>query len=140
VILAESTLGVTPPGAAPTYVLTREGVSAVTPEFGFLSRFSDDQLGILWKWGGLGELTGDPAAPYPGRVVMARFIQPIPGSWRDILRRAVRTMGNRPELAALRSLLLSLLSRPAGIALPAPAPLALSPQRRCHRFTPARAP
>lgn len=106
----------------------------------FLSRFSDDQLGIIWKFSGLGELTGDPQAPYPGRTVMARFIQPIPGSWRDILRRAVRTMGNRPELAALRALLLSLVNRPAGIALPAPAPLALSPQRRCHRFTPARAP
>jgi hypothetical protein len=107
---------------------------------GFLSRYSDDQLGILWKFSGLGELTGDPEAPYPGRREMVKFLQPIPGSWRDILRRAVRTAGNRPELAALVALLLSLVIRPAGVPLPAPTPRALSPQRRCHRLTPARAP
>jgi len=112
----------------------------MTPEFGFLSRFSDDQLGTLWKFSGLGELTGDPAAPFPGRREMAKFLQPIPGSWRDILRRAVRTMGNRPNVAALLVLLRALVNRPAGIPLPAPAPRALSPQRRCHRLTPARAP
>ena len=67
----------------------------------FLSRFSDDQLGILWRFSGLGELTGDPEAPYPGRRELAKFLQPIPGSWRDILRRAVRTAVNRRELAAL---------------------------------------
>jgi hypothetical protein len=107
---------------------------------GVLSRFSDEQLSVVWRFSGLGELTGDPAAPYPGRREMAKFLQPIPGSWRDILRRAVRTLANRPEHAALRALLRALVIRPAGIPLPAPAPRALSPQRRCHRLTPARAP
>ncbi|MFF4963241.1 hypothetical protein ACFY2Z_40975 [Streptomyces sp. NPDC001222] len=106
----------------------------------FLSRYSDDQLGIIWRFSGLGEMTGDPEAPFPGRREMAKFLQPIPGSWRDVLRRAVRTAGNRRDLAALVALLRTLTLRPVGIALPLPAPLALSPQRRCHRFDPARAP
>lgn len=112
----------------------------MTAETRFLSRFSDEQLGIVWKFSGLGELTGDPEAPYPGRREMAKFLVPIRGSWRDILRRAVRTAGNRRDLAALAALLRTLTLRPAGIPLPLPAPLAMSPQRRCHRFDPARAP
>ena len=109
----------------------------MTPEFRFLARFSDDQLGTVWRFSGLGQ---DPEAPFPGRREMARFLQPIPGSWRDIIRRAVRTACNRRDVAALAALLRVLTLRPVGIPLPVPAPLALSPQRRCHRFDPARAP
>jgi hypothetical protein len=103
----------------------------------FLSRFSDDQLSVVWRFSGLGP---DPEAPFPGRQEMAKFLVPIPGSWRDIIRRAVRTACNRRDWAALAVLLRTLTLRPAGIALPLPAPLALPPQRRCHRFDPARAP
>lgn len=130
----------TPPGAASTIVPIREEVFPMTSETRFLSRFSDDQLSIVWKFSGLGELTGDPEAPYPGRRAMAKFLVPIRGSWRDILRRAVRTAGNRRDLAALATLLRTLTVRPVGIPLPAPAPRSLSPQWRCHRITPARAP
>lgn len=114
-------------GAAPTI----EGPSCEHARF--LARFSDDQLAIVWKWGTSTE------APFPGRREMARFLQPIPGSWRDILRRAVRTMPTRPELAALRALLSAVLSgHVPPVSHPAPAPRALSPQERCHRFTPVR--
>ncbi|MFG2858582.1 hypothetical protein ACGFZ9_50035 [Streptomyces mirabilis] len=123
----------TPPGAAPTIVIDSGALR-------FLSRFSDEQLSVVWRFSGLGELTGDPEAPYPGRRVMAKFVQPIEGSWRDILRRAVRTAGNRRDLAALASLLRTLTVRPVGTPLPAPAPLDLSPQWGCHPPIPARAP
>ena len=112
----------------------------MTFETRFLSRFSDEQFGIVWKFSGLGELTGDPEAPYPGRREMAKFLVPIRGSWRDILRRAVRTAGNRRDLAALVDLLRTLTVRPVGIPLPTLALLDLSPQWRCHRPVPARAP
>lgn len=121
-------------GAAPTFEPYRGEFTR------FIERFSDDQLAIVWKFGGLG---WDPEtqqyAPFPGRHVMVKFVRPIPGSWRDILRRAVRTMGNRPELAALRKLLSDVLAADVPPVLhPAPAPRALSPQERCHRFTPVR--
>ncbi|MER5549496.1 hypothetical protein ABT072_45640 [Streptomyces sp. NPDC002589] len=117
----------------------------MTFETRFLSRFTDEQLGIVWRFSGLGELTGDPEAPYPGRQAMAKFLVPIPGSWRDVLRRAVRTKGNRPSLASLAALLRTLRHRaltvrPAGVSLPALAPLDLPSQWRCHRIIPARAP
>lgn len=107
----------------------------------FMERFSDDQLAIVWKFSGLGyDPETQQLAPYPGREVMVKFVQPIPGSWRDILRRAVRTMGNRRDLAALRALLRQIVSGYVPpVPHPAPAPRALSPQQRCHRFTPVRA-
>ncbi|GHI39697.1 hypothetical protein [Streptomyces violascens] len=108
----------------------------------FMERFSDAQLAILWKWSGLGfDPATQEAAPYPGREVMVKFIEPIPGSWRDILRRAVRNMGNRRDLLALLSLLRQIVT---GYVPPvphsAPAPRVLTPQRGCHRIAPARAP
>ncbi|MFF3617557.1 hypothetical protein [Streptomyces sp. NPDC002580] len=113
-------------GAAPTI----EGPSREHARF--LGRFTDEQLAIVWKFGGF-------AGPFPGRSVMAKFLQPIPGSWRDVLRRAVRTMANRPELAALRALLSAVLREfAAPVPHPVPAPRALSPQERCHRCTPVR--
>lgn len=108
----------------------------------FMGRFSDEQLAIVWKFSGLGF---DPetrqVTPYPGREIMVKFVQPIPGSWRDILRRAVCSMGNRRDLLALLALLRQVVT---GYVPPvphsAPAPRTLTPQRRCHRLTPARAP
>jgi hypothetical protein len=106
----------------------------------FVEQCSDDQLAIVWKFSGLG---WDPETqeirPYPGSDMFVKFLRPIPGSWRDILRRAVRTMGNRPDLAALRALLSAVLSGYVPpVPHPVPAPRALSPQERCHRFTPVR--
>jgi hypothetical protein len=121
-------------GAAPT-------VAPFRGEFTrFVERFSDDQLAIVWKFSGIGfDPETQQVAPYPGRETFVKFLRPIPGSWRDILRRAVRTMGNRPELSALRALLSVLLSGYVPpVAHPAPSPRALSPQERCHRFTPVR--
>ncbi len=123
-------------GAAPT-------VEPFRGEFTrFIERFSDDQLAIVWKFSGLGfDPETQEVAPYPGRETFVKFIRPIPGSWRDILRRAVRTARNRRDWAALASLLRTLTVRPVGIPLPAPAAtLDLSPQWRCHRPVPARAP
>lgn len=107
----------------------------------FTRHMTDEQAEILWRFGGFGfdPETGE-SQPCPGPRGLARFLVPISGSWRDILRRAIRTAGNRRERAALVALLRTLTMRPAGIPLPPPAPLALSPQRRCHRFDPARAP
>lgn len=121
-------------GAAPTFEPFRGEFTR------FVERFSDDQLAIVWKFSGLGfDPETQQVSPYPGREVMVKFVRPIPGSWRDILRRAVRTMGNRPELAALRALLSAVLSGDMPPVLhPVPAPRALSPQERCHRFTPVR--
>jgi hypothetical protein len=99
----------------------------------FMDRFSDDELAIVWKFG------TSTDAPFPGRRQMARFMQPIPGSWRDILRRAVRALSDRSEHAALRALLVDVLAgHVPPVPRPAPAPRALSPQDRCHRFTPVR--
>ncbi|MFF4709776.1 hypothetical protein [Streptomyces sp. NPDC001297] len=122
-------------GAAPTFPVRHEFTR-------FMERFSDDQLAIVWKFSGLGyDPETQQVAPYPGRHVMVKFVQPIPGSWRDILRRAVRTMGNRRDLLALLALLRQVVTAYVPpVPNPAPTPRVLSPQRRCHRIAPARAP
>lgn len=77
----------------------------------FQRQFSEDQLETVWRFSGISynPETGE-TYPFPGAKVMARFLQPIPGSWRDILRRAVRTMDRRRDLAALMSLLRQIVS------------------------------
>ena len=97
----------------------------------FMDRFSSDDLDIVWTHGGLGELTGDPEAPFPGRQAMVRFLVPIPGSWRDILRRAVRTMAIRRDIAALRALLIAV-----GLALPDAGPSPCADSGRPDLSTP----
>lgn len=110
----------------------------------FVERFSEDQLAIVWKFSGVGfDPETQQCAPYPGRETFVKFLRPIPGSWRDILRRAVRTMRNRPDLAALRALLSDVLAEEHDadmppVLYPVPAPSAVSPQDLCHRFTPVR--
>jgi len=107
----------------------------------FMERFSDDQLAIVWKFSGFGfDPETQEVAPYPGREVMVKFVRPIPGSWRDILRRAVRTMPNRRDLAALRALLSSTLRRgESGDVWPAPnaAPTPVVLTDQCHRVATA---
>jgi len=101
-------------------------------------RMTEEECLILWKWGGYG---GHPPQDVDRRIV-AMVKGMSPAGRRSVARAFVRAFTSlRPEVrAALAALLLSLVGRPAGIALPAPAPCSLSPQRRCHRLTPARAP
>jgi hypothetical protein len=84
----------------------------------FQRQFSEDQLETVWRFSGIGY---DPETgvsyPFPGGRVMMRFLQPIPGSWRDILRRAIRT----GDKGAARALMLAILR-----------------QLRPHRRIPAR--
>lgn len=99
----------------------------------FMDRFSDEELETVWDYSGLGDVIGDPEAPFPGRQVMAKFLVPIPGSWRDILLRAVRTMPLRRDLAALRALLRQVVSHyqpPVPRSAPTPAVLV----SQCHRI------
>lgn len=132
------------PRISPHYAMSGAARTDVPPRqfTRFLEKFSDDQLAIVWKFSGFGfDPETQQVAPYPGREVMVKFVQPIPGSWRDILRRAVRTMPHRRDLLALLSLLRKVVT---GYVPPVPhsvpAPTILSPQRRCHGITPARAP
>lgn len=101
-------------------------------------RMSEEEFLILWRFGGF---HGRPPQDVDRRIV-AMVKGMTPRARRDVGRAFVRAFASlRPQVrAALVALLLSLVGRPAGIALPAPAPRALSPQRRCHRLTPARAP
>jgi len=117
-------------GAAPADGSRREAAR-------FLARFSDDQLAIVWRFGGFGDDPEDrQTRPYPGRHEMARHLRFLPGSWREALRRAVLAAGDRPELAALRALLSAVRVRPA--SLPAPAPRALAPQAGHGALAPVR--
>ena len=99
---------------------------------------TEAEVMTLWRWGGF------EGTPPRGRDrLICAMVQGVTRSGRRSVGRAfVRAFtALRPEVrAALLALLLVLQVRPAGIPLPAPAPRALSPQRRCHRFTPARAP
>jgi hypothetical protein len=112
-----------------------------------LLKMDDETARCLWKWGGYGTPEN-----FPGARLAALFmlVGRDKGGRRSLARMFAELAphsGARAVLALLRTLtrrvlavLLSLVSRPAGIALPAPAPRALAPQRRCHRLTPARAP
>lgn len=101
-------------------------------------RMTEEEFLILWRFGGY---EGLPPQDVDRRIV-AMVKGMTPRARRDVARAFVRAFtSTRPRVrAALVALLLALVGRPAGIALPAPAPRALAPQRRCHRLTPARAP
>ena len=103
----------------------------------FLS-MTEAEITILWRFGGF---RGRPPQDRD-RLIVAMVKGMTPAGRRAVARAFVRAFTSlRPEVrAALLVLLLTLTGRPAEVALPAPAPRALAPQRRCHRFTPARAP
>lgn len=103
----------------------------------FQRQFSEDQLETVWRFSGIGynAETGE-TYPFPGGRVMMRFLQPIPGSWRDVLRRAVRT----GDKGAARALMLAILRqlrphRRIPVRRPSAAPAPLISQ--CHRPTDA---
>lgn len=99
---------------------------------------TEEEFLILWKWGGYG---GHPPQDVDRRIV-AMVKGMTPRARREVARAFVRAFTSLPPQvrAALVAFLLSLGIRPAGIALPAPAPRALATQGRWHRLTPARAP
>ena len=101
-------------------------------------RMSEEEFMVVWRFGGW---KGLPPRDVDRRIV-AMVKGMTPAGRRAVARAFVRAFTSlRPEVrAALLVLLLTLTGRPAEVALPAPAPRALAPQRRCHRFTPARAP
>lgn len=96
----------------------------------------DEHAEILWRLGGYGSREDFPGA----RVATLRMIRGIDRPARRALARLFASLAPHSGIRAVVALLRALTSRPAPVALPAPAPRALSPQRRCHRLTPARAP
>jgi hypothetical protein len=79
----------------------------------FTNRFSVDQLETVWQLSGVGFAAGsDELIPFPGASVMVKFLRPIPGSWRDILRRAVRTSDRGAALVLMLALLRMLCPHP----------------------------
>ncbi|WP_405802275.1 hypothetical protein [Streptomyces sp. NBC_01506] len=101
-------------------------------------RMSEEEFLILWKFGGY---RGAPPQDVDRRIVA--MVHGMTKSGRRSVGRAfVRAFTALPPYlrAALVAFLLTLVHRPAPIALPAPAPRALASQGRCHRLTPARAP
>lgn len=101
-----------------------------------LLNMSDDHALILWRFGGYGTREDFPGA----RRATLLMLRGVDRSARKALARIFVSLAPRSGVRAVLALLRVLAHRPAPIALPAPAPRGLAPQRRCHRLTPARAP
>ncbi|NEE38378.1 hypothetical protein G3M53_74900 [Streptomyces sp. SID7982] len=101
-----------------------------------LLNLSEEDALILWYHGGYGSREDFPGA----RVATLRMIRGVSRSARRGLARAFAALAPSSAVRALSALLRALTARPAGVALPAPAPVRLTPQGRFNRFTPARAP
>lgn len=101
-----------------------------------LFEMDDDHALIMWRFGGYGTAENFPGA----RLAMLFMLRGESRSSRKALARVFASLAPRAGIRAVLALLRVLAVRPAPVAVPAPAPRALSPQRRCHRFTPARAP
>jgi hypothetical protein len=101
-------------------------------------RMTEEEFLIIWRFGGY---QGLPPQDVDRRIV-AMVKGMAPAGRRSVARAFVRAFTALPARvrAALVAFLLSLGVRPAGVALPAPAPRSLAPQRGWHRLTPARAP
>jgi hypothetical protein len=119
---------------------TRREVSTVKPDrlLELFLGMTEAEISIIWRFGGF---EGTPPQDRD-RLVVAMVRGMSKDGRRSVGRAFVRAFASlRPEVrAALVAFLLALVIRPAGVALPAPAPRALTSQRRCHRLTPARAP
>ncbi|MCW5254717.1 hypothetical protein [Streptomyces sp. SHP 1-2] len=102
----------------------------------FIETMPEEHARILWTLGGFGTREDFPGV----RAAAVRMLQGVTASARRSLARFFASLAPRQGVTALAALLHSLAGRPVGIPLPVPAPRSLSPQRRCHRFTPARAP
>lgn len=106
----------------------------MTPDF--LDDMTNREALVLWTFGGYG-----PAESFPGvRLARVLMFRGVDNKGRRAMARMFADLAPHTAARLVLALLLVLTIRPAGIALPAPAPIRLSPQRRSHRFTPARAP
>ncbi|MFI6899280.1 hypothetical protein ACIBM4_34755 [Streptomyces sp. NPDC050256] len=101
-----------------------------------LMDLSEEDALILWRHGGYGSRDTFPGA----RVATLHMIRGFNRSGRKALARLFASLAPHAEIRAVLALLRTLANLPAPIALPAPAPVRLTPQGRFHRFTPARAP
>lgn len=101
-----------------------------------LLSMGDEHALTLWRFGGYGTREDFPGA----RRATLAMLRGVDRSGRRALARVFASLAPRSGVRAVLALLRVLTIRPAGIALPAPAPRALASQRRCHRLTPARAP
>ena len=121
---------------------TREGVDPVAmpnvkgADALDLLDMNDEHALILWRFGGFGTREDFPGA----RLATLFMLRGVDRSGRKALARVFASLAPHSGVRAVLALLRVLAIRPAGVVLPAPAPRALSPQRRCHRLTPARAP
>lgn len=101
-----------------------------------LLNLDDGDALILWTYGGYGTRDDFPGA----RLATLFMLQGTDRAGRRGLARLFASLAPHVGIRAVLALLRALTHRPARIALPSLPPRALSPQRRCHRFTPARAP
>lgn len=97
---------------------------------------SDEHALLMWRFGGYGTAENFPGA----RLATLRMLRGTGRSTRRTLARIFASLAPHSGVRAVLALLRVLAIRPAPVALPAPTPRALSPQRRSHRLTPARAP
>jgi hypothetical protein len=96
----------------------------------------DEHALILWRFGGYGTREDFPGA----RLATLRMLRGVDRSGRKAMARVFASLAPHSGVRAVLALLRVLAIRPAPVALPAPAPRALTPQRGWHRSTPARAP
>ncbi|MEU8765039.1 hypothetical protein [Streptomyces sp. NPDC048659] len=101
-----------------------------------LFNLSHEDALILWKFGGYGT-----EADFPGvRVATLLMLHGKDRGGRRHLARLFASLAPHAGVRVVLAVLRFLAARPAPIAVPAPAPRALSSQRRHHRIAPARAP
>lgn len=104
----------------------------------FIDSMTEEDARVMWKYGGFGGTGGED---FPGtRVAIVRMLRAVTASGRRRLARFFASLSPRSAVLALAALLRTLTLRPAGVTLPAPATRTLTPQGRCYRLTPARAP
>ncbi|MBT2395939.1 hypothetical protein [Streptomyces sp. ISL-100] len=101
-----------------------------------LMNLSEEDALVLWYYGGYGSRESFPGA----RLAALLMLRGVNESGRKTLARVFASLSPHSGIRAVLALLRSLANQPAPIALPAPALRVLAPQRRCHRFTPTRAP
>ncbi|MFE5809447.1 hypothetical protein [Streptomyces sp. NPDC056491] len=107
-----------------------------TPSANDFADWSEEEALILWANLGYGDRQN-----FPGVRLAALFmLHGVDAGGRRMLGRLFASLAPHPALRLLLVLLLALTNRPARIASPAPAPLALTSQRRSLRITPSRAP
>ncbi|WP_374778728.1 hypothetical protein OG756_42360 (plasmid) [Streptomyces sp. NBC_01310] len=102
----------------------------------FLEEMTEAEARCLWTWGGYEE-----QGPFPGRKLALLFMfAPADRGGARVLARFFALMAPHAGFLLVKALLRIRSNRSRPIALPAPAPAGMSPQRRSARITPSRAP